>query len=1098
MTVIAKKVYEVSFLVAGKLGSSFSNAFTSASAKADQLKSRTHGLQRSLRDLEKQHRKGTISNDQYTASYQRLSRELNQTIHQTKRLESAQRRQQQFQRGISAGASSLAAAVAFPVAGAGLAGGLLAKNTLSKAMGFESQLSSIKAVTGLAASEMEKMRELSLKTGAETKYNALEAAQGIEALIKAGISPAVVQAGGLQSALSLATAGGLELAESADLMADGLNGFSRDGMTAAEVANILAGAANSSSTNVRDLGMGIAQVGAVATGVGVSFKEVNATLGAFSNNALKSSDAGTSLKTFLQNVQPDTKESISLFKKFGLTLKDGSNIFFDANGQLKDMADVAEILQTKFKDLTDQQRSEAFFQLFGTDAVRAANILYKEGSEGIEKMYKEMGKVTALQVAEEKMNNAAGAVEQLSGAFETLQIVAAEGSLPFIKTIATQAADLLEGNVGAAERAGKRFGNALEEIFTPLTATKPEFQKELKHNPEYLARYRAEMEKWKEFKDMDFSDRFIESLDIMADKVDAWVDGPGGEKMGQIFSKLAEIAVNAWWNTLSSTINAATSQAMNGNMASAAGLALVANMMTGGAVVKGAKGALKGGAKVAGAGWKKGKDVLSKKGGPPPSTPKKGSKTQEKVRSRKEMAAAKQMEATATKTSSSSGKLKGASSVLQKAGDALKKSSGVVKKAFSKSLLPLGVVMEGLKIFNSKDKTKQTAKSAGGLAAGAAGAAGGAALGTAIFPGAGTVIGGFLGGTAGYLGGDWLGGKIVDFFRGDSKKSAAPQAAQAVSQQGGVNGSIDLAPLQAKIQLATKNAEILTMHLGRASGQVVGAFYPLQGEGARLATNIRSLVYWTGISSAKVVGVFGPLETNGKLLSHNLQTLTYWTGLSSAKVVGAFGTMDEKGRLVSHNLSVLTYWVGMASGKVVSAFQPIAEKGALVSNNLSTLTYWTGMGSVWMSSLAPIQTAAQGVKSALDSLTSRINSTSVSGGGGAKASGKSTKKYARGTIVNQPHVGMVGEAGTESIIPWKRNARSISLLQQTSNALGFNLAEKSRGLNAPSSNIVVNYNPVIQGGNTEEINSILKKDKENLVDVLKGIRHQEMRVSYGG
>jgi hypothetical protein len=38
------------------------------------------------------------------------------------------------------------------------------------------------------------------------------------------------------------------------------------------------------------------------------------------------------------------------------------------------MADVATLLQNKFKNLNDQQRADAFYNLFGSDAVRAASI----------------------------------------------------------------------------------------------------------------------------------------------------------------------------------------------------------------------------------------------------------------------------------------------------------------------------------------------------------------------------------------------------------------------------------------------------------------------------------------------------------------------------------------------------------------------------------------------------------------------------------------------------------------------------------------------------------------------------------------------------
>ncbi|MGF9907265.1 phage tail tape measure protein [Brevibacillus porteri] len=436
---MARKVHEIAFQIASKLKGNFTTPFSQASTKIQLLK-------HDINDLNQQYKKGNITADQFAQRHAYLSRKLQTAQQQLKQYnQSLQQTQKMWSSPAFGNMMARGGALALGGIGAGAIGaGFLAGASLKKAMSYEQQLSSIQALGNITAEEMKQIDALAMRMGASTKYSSLQAAQGIEELLKSGFTPAAVQAGGLEAALNLATAGGLELADAAVIMADGLNGFKKDGMKAADVANILAGAANASSTDVEQLKYGLSMVGPVADGIGVSFKEVNATLAAFSNNALKGSDAGTSLKTFLANVQPNTDKAAELFKKYGLTLKDGSKNVFFANGQLKDMSEVAEELQQKFKHLTDQQRTAAFFDLFGSDAVRAANILYKEGAEGIEKMYEEMAKTTALDVAKKKMDNAAGAVEQFQGAMETLQISALKPTLPLIKDIVLLFADLAE------------------------------------------------------------------------------------------------------------------------------------------------------------------------------------------------------------------------------------------------------------------------------------------------------------------------------------------------------------------------------------------------------------------------------------------------------------------------------------------------------------------------------------------------------------------------------------------------------------------------------------------------------------------------------
>ncbi|ODE05328.1 phage tail tape measure protein, partial [Listeria monocytogenes] len=166
------------------------------------------------------------------------------------------------------------------------------------------------------------LRELAIQQGADTKYSALEAAQAQEELLKAGLSVKDVINGGLSGALSLATAGELDLASAAEIAATVLNAFKDDNLSVADAANILAGAANASATGVEEMKLSLQQVSAVASGVGLSFDDTSTMLAVFAQNGLKGSDAGTSLKTMLQRLHPTTKAAWQQFDALGLSIVD--------------------------------------------------------------------------------------------------------------------------------------------------------------------------------------------------------------------------------------------------------------------------------------------------------------------------------------------------------------------------------------------------------------------------------------------------------------------------------------------------------------------------------------------------------------------------------------------------------------------------------------------------------------------------------------------------------------------------------------------------------------------------------------------------------
>lgn len=309
--------------------------------------------------------------------------------------------------------------------------------TAKKAMDFESQMSSVKSV--MSPDEVnqfgESLEQLAKKMGAETKYSSLEAAQGIEELIKAGVSVTDIINGGLEGALSLATAGELGLAEAAEIASTALNAFKDDNLSVIQAADLLAGAANASATSVSEMQHSLAMVSAVASGIGLSFKDTTTALAVFAQNGLKGSDAGTSLKTMLLNLSPSTKEASKKMKELGLLTEKGTSAFFNANGSIKSVAEIADLLRTKLSHLNEEQRQNALRTMFGADAIRAANILYKEGAKGITNMAEAMTKIKSADVAATKLDNVKGRIEQLKGSLETAAISLGNALLPTIDKV---------------------------------------------------------------------------------------------------------------------------------------------------------------------------------------------------------------------------------------------------------------------------------------------------------------------------------------------------------------------------------------------------------------------------------------------------------------------------------------------------------------------------------------------------------------------------------------------------------------------------------------------------------------------------------------
>lgn len=287
---------------------------------------------------------------------------------------------------------------------------------------FETRMSAVGAVSGASASEMDKLRAKALQLGADTAFSASESAMAMEELVKAGLTTEDVLNGAADATVALAAAGEVELPKAAEIAANSMNQFNLDAQKMPKVADLIAGAANASAISVEEFGMSLSQAGAVANLAGFSFDDTATAIAVMGNAGIKGSDAGTSLKTMLGNLQPSTEKAAGALEELGVITEDGTNRFYDQNGAVKSLAEISQILAEGTEGMSAAQKQMALETAFGSDAIRAAAVFANEGAAGINNMNDAMSKVTAADVAAKRMDNLGGSIEQLKGSFETLLI----------------------------------------------------------------------------------------------------------------------------------------------------------------------------------------------------------------------------------------------------------------------------------------------------------------------------------------------------------------------------------------------------------------------------------------------------------------------------------------------------------------------------------------------------------------------------------------------------------------------------------------------------------------------------------------------------
>jgi TP901 family phage tail tape measure protein len=344
----------------------------------------------------------------------------------------------QFKRKQQESSKNLADAgktAALVYSGAVVGGFALAVNA---AKDFDQALANVAAAGGKQASaQMDEIRKKALQLGADTTFSATEAAEGMEVLIKAGLSVQDVLKGASDAAVNLAAAESITIAQAAEIAATAMTAFNLKAEDMPAIADKISRAASATKMNVGDFGQAMNQAGAVSKLVGLSFDDMSLAIVAMGKSGIVGSDAGTSLKTMLMNLNPQTKDQVELMKKLGLMTKEGGNQFFDASGKIKSMTDIAGILNGSLKDMTQQQKLAALETLFGADAVRAAAIISEQGAAGMKGLTAEMdSQLSVAEKAKTKQDSLAGALEKMKGSLDTAGILMGTAFIPVLKDVA--------------------------------------------------------------------------------------------------------------------------------------------------------------------------------------------------------------------------------------------------------------------------------------------------------------------------------------------------------------------------------------------------------------------------------------------------------------------------------------------------------------------------------------------------------------------------------------------------------------------------------------------------------------------------------------
>lgn len=307
--------------------------------------------------------------------------------------------------------------------------GGLSTAAVKVAADFDSAMSKVAAVSGATGTELDKLREKAREMGAKTKFSASEAAEAMNYMAMAGWKTGEML-DGIEGIMNLAAASGEDLTTTSDIVTDALTALGLSASDSGHFADILAAASSNANTNVGMMGETFKYCAPVAGALGFTAEDTAEAIGLMANAGIKSSQAGTAMRTMLTNLTGDVTFVGDAFGE--LTVQT-----VNTDGSMRSLGDILTDCRAAFAQMSESERAANAEALVGKNAMSGFLAVMNAAPADIEKLNNAINNCdgTAEKMAATMQDNLAGQLTILKSQLEELAISVGEILMPSIRQI---------------------------------------------------------------------------------------------------------------------------------------------------------------------------------------------------------------------------------------------------------------------------------------------------------------------------------------------------------------------------------------------------------------------------------------------------------------------------------------------------------------------------------------------------------------------------------------------------------------------------------------------------------------------------------------
>ncbi|MBR3835158.1 MAG: phage tail tape measure protein [Clostridia bacterium] len=301
---------------------------------------------------------------------------------------------------------------------------------------FEETMSTVEALSGASAGEMEELTALAKELGATTKFTAKESAEAMTYMGMAGWSASQMMAG-MEGVLQLAAASGEDLALVSDIVTDNLTAFGLAASDTARFSDVLAAAATNSNTSVSVMGETFKMSASIAGALGYSVEDVAVAVGLMANSGIKGSIAGTALKNTFNGLLEGCTLTSEAFGEYEYTA-------VKADGTMKDFSSTIDELRGYFEQMTEAERVNNAMTIAGQRGYNGLLAILNATDEEYSKLTKNINECSgaAGKMAAIKLDNLNGELTLMNSAWDALKTTIGEQFNPELRQLYSAGTDL--------------------------------------------------------------------------------------------------------------------------------------------------------------------------------------------------------------------------------------------------------------------------------------------------------------------------------------------------------------------------------------------------------------------------------------------------------------------------------------------------------------------------------------------------------------------------------------------------------------------------------------------------------------------------------